>query len=227
MRRGLFVTGTDTGIGKTTISLGLMRAFQERGERVTAMKPVASGCERGESGLISDDARRLQSSSSIALPYEHVNPYAFEPPIAPHIAADAVGMRIEGEVIERAFQRVAEGADRVIVEGVGGWLVPIGQRRTMAHIAQALALPVIMVVGVRLGCINHALLTADAVNASGLRLAGWIANRVDPDCLAVEGIIATLRGWLRAPLLADVLFDSNQESLQRQVERIDVASLLN
>lgn len=227
MTRGFFVTGTDTGVGKTTLSLGLMRAFQARGELVTAMKPVASGCQRSVSGLISEDARRLLENSSIMVSYEKVNPYAFEQPIAPHIAADTDGICIRGEVIERAFQAVAADADRVIVEGVGGWLVPIGERHTMADIAVALGLPVIMVVGIRLGCLNHALLTAGAVKSSGLRLAGWIANRVDPHCLAVDGIIATLRGWLEAPMLADVGFESDAVSLQSHAQQIDIGPLLD
>jgi len=227
MKRGLFVTGTDTGVGKTTISLGLMRAFQARGELVTGMKPVASGCQRSASGLINEDARCLQACSSLAVGYEHVNPYAFEPPIAPHLAADAAGVLIRGDVIKRAFEAVAADADRVIVEGVGGWLVPIDERHTMAHVAAALGLPVIMVVGIRLGCLNHALLTANAVSASGLRFAGWIANRVDPDCLATEAIIATLCDWLPGPLLTDVAFESDAVSLQRRVRQIDVAPLLD
>ena len=180
MTRGLFVTGTDTGVGKTTITLGLMQALQARGQTVTAMKPVASGCISTPSGLISDDARQLQGRSSVDVRYDRVNPYAFEPPIAPHLAAEAVGVRIDIEVIEQAWRCLAAESDQVLVEGVGGWLVPISQRKTMADVALALGLPVIMVVGVTLGCINHALLTAAAVQSAGLRLAGWIANRVDP-----------------------------------------------
>ena len=226
MRRGLFVTGTDTGIGKTTVCLGLMRALQSRGEIVAAMKPVASGCESTSSGLISDDARRLQARSSIVVSYDQVNPYAFEPPVAPHLAAAAGGVGIQIGVIERAFRRLAAGADWVIVEGVGGWLVPINERQTMGDVAHALGLPVIIVVGIRLGCINHALLTAGAIRASGLQLAGWIANRVDPDCRLPDQIITALGERLPAPLLADVPYQSDRGLLERQTGQINLAPLL-
>jgi dethiobiotin synthetase len=226
MTRGLFVTGTDTGVGKTTITLGLMQALQARGQTVTAMKPVASGCVNTPSGLISDDAQRLQASSSIDICYDWVNPYAFEPPVAPHLAADAVGVRIDIEVIEQALRRLATDADQVLVEGVGGWLVPIGQRQTMADVALALGLPVIMVVGVTLGCINHALLTARAVQSAGLRLAGWIANRVDPDCQKPDAIVTALGGWLAAPLLADVPYQSDGALRAKLAQQIDLGPLL-
>jgi dethiobiotin synthetase len=218
--RGFFVTGTDTGVGKTEVSLGLMRALQARGQSVTAMKPVASGCEATASGLINDDAQRLQSCSSVGVTYAQVNPYAFQPPIAPHLAAEACGATIEIQAIADSFGRLSGAADQVIVEGVGGWLVPIDGRQTMADVAVALELPVILVVGIRLGCINHSLLTATAVRACGLHLAGWIANRIDPDCRVPDKIVATLGGWLAAPLLADVPYCSGQpvpEAVARQI----------
>jgi dethiobiotin synthetase len=226
MTRGFFVTGTDTGVGKTTVTLGLMQALQARGEVVTAMKPVASGCARTASGLISDDARRLRTRSSIALTYDLVNPYAFEPPIAPHLAADAVGVPIDIQVIEQALRRLATDADQVMVEGVGGWLVPISQRHTMADVAVALGLPVIMVVGITLGCINHALLTAGAVQSAGLPLAGWIANRVDPKCQKPDAVVRALGRWLAAPLLADVPYQSDEALRARLAQQIDIAPLL-
>jgi dethiobiotin synthetase len=226
MTRGLFVTGTDTGVGKTTITLGLMQALQARGQTVTAMKPVASGCTSTPSGLVSDDALRLQASSSVDVCYERVNPYAFEPPIAPHLAAEAVGVRIDIDVIEQALRCLAAESDQVLVEGVGGWLVPISQRQTMADVALALELPVIMVVGVTLGCINHALLTAGAVQSAGLRLAGWIANRVDPECQKQDAVVRALGGWLAAPLLADVSYQSDGAVRARLAQQIDIAPLL-
>ena len=226
MTRGLFVTGTDTGVGKTTITLGVMRALQARGQAVTAMKPVASGCVRTPSGLISDDARRLQACSSVDVCYDRVNPYAFEPPIAPHIAADAVGVRIDIDVIERALRCLATDADQVLVEGVGGWLVPINRRQTMADVALALGLPVIMVVGVTLGCINHALLTAGAVQSAGLRLAGWIANRIDPECQKPDAVVTALAGWLAAPLLADIPYQSDGALRASLAQQIDITPLL-
>lgn len=227
MTRGLFVTGTDTGVGKTTITLGLMQALQARGQTVTAMKPVASGCVSTASGLISDDARRLQACSSIDVCYERVNPYAFEPPVAPHLAAEAVGARIDIAVIEQALRYLANDADQVLVEGVGGWLVPISQRQTMADVALALGLPVIMVVGVTLGCINHALLTAGAVQSAGLRLAGWIANRVDPTCQEPDAVVRAIGGWLAAPLLADVPYQSDEALRARLAQQVDIAPLLD
>jgi dethiobiotin synthetase len=226
MKSGFFVTGTDTGVGKTTVSLGLMQALQLCGEAVTAMKPVASGCHSTADGLISDDARRLQACSTIGVSYRDVNPYGFEPPIAPHLAAEAAGAYIQVGVIEQAFRSLAARADSVIVEGVGGWLVPISQRQTMADVAVALGLPVIMVVGVRLGCINHALLTAAAVQSRGLRLAGWIANRIDPDCQIPAAVIATLGAWLAAPLLAEVAFHSDGVLLEREARQIKLEPLL-
>jgi dethiobiotin synthetase len=226
MTRGLFVTGTDTGVGKTTITLGLMQALQARGQTVTAMKPVASGCISTPSGLISDDARQLQGRSSIDVRYDRVNPYAFEPPIAPHLAAEAVGVRIDIEVIEQAWRCLAAESDQVLVEGVGGWLVPISQRQTMADVALALGLPVIMVVGVTLGCINHALLTAAAVQSAGLRLAGWIANRVDPECQQPDAVVRALGGWLAAPLLADIAYQSDGAVPAGLPQQIDIVPLL-
>jgi dethiobiotin synthetase len=204
MKGGFFVTGTDTGVGKTVVSLGLMRILQERGRVVAGMKPVASGCRLSETGLINDDAFRLQAQASITLDYDRVNPYAFEPPIAPHLAAAAQGVGIEVPVIRGRFRDIAARADAVIVEGVGGWLVPINSRQTMADVARALSLPVVMVVAIRLGCLNHALLTAAAIQQSGLRLAGWVANRIDPGCSNTDDIVAALSAWLSAPQLADI-----------------------
>ncbi len=226
MTAGFFITGTDTGVGKTTITLGLMQALQARGQLVTAMKPVASGCVSTAAGLISDDARRLQARSSIDVDFDQMNPYAFEPPIAPHLAAEAVGVRINIQIIERGLRCLATDVDQVLVEGVGGWLVPISQRQTMADVALALGLPVIMVVGVTLGCINHALLTAGAVQSSGLRLVGWVANRVDPQCEQPDDVIAALRGWLMAPLLADVPYQADGIMDEGQAQQIDIAPLL-
>lgn len=226
MSQGCFVTGTDTGVGKTIISLGLMRALQARGQVVTAMKPVASGCQATPTGLINDDARRLQASSSIGVPYEQVNPYAFEAPIAPHLAADADGVEIDIRVVEKNFRCLSAAADQVVVEGVGGWLVPINPTQTMADVAVVLGLPVVMVVAVRLGCINHALLTANAVQSRGLRLAGWVANRVDPDCPNPDEITAALGGWLAAPLLADILYQSDGVLLERRARQITLGPLL-
>lgn len=199
---GYFITGTDTEIGKTVVTLGLVRWLQGRGLRVAAMKPVASGCERTPQGLRNDDALQLQQQASMPLGYDEVNPYAFEPPIAPHIAAAQAGEQIELDRIRRGVQQLAGRADTVCVEGVGGWLVPLNGRKTVADLAVALGLDVVLVVGMRLGCLNHALLTARAIEASGARLAGWVANCLPPAPDRLEENINTLKTMISAPLLA-------------------------
>ncbi len=225
MSAGVFVTATDTGAGKTVVSVGLIEALAAEGCRVAAMKPVASGCERTPQGLRNDDAMRLQAATGRPLPYGQVNPYAFEPPIAPHIAAAAAGVEIRVAEIRAAFDRLREQGDSVVVEGVGGWLVPIGERGTMEDVAVALGLPVVLVVPIRLGCLNHALLSAAAVARSGLVLHGWVANRLDSDCLYADENIAALDARLPAPRLADLPYRSDAAALRRAASRIDVSGL--
>jgi dethiobiotin synthetase len=175
--RGFFITGTDTEVGKTVVATALVRALVSRGLRVAAMKPIASGSQRTPRGLRNDDALALMAASNVAASYERVNPYCFEPAISPHIAAEDAGIAIDLTHIQRDFAALAAApADYVIVEGAGGWLAPIGPRTTMKDLAGALDLPVVLVVGVRLGCINHALLTKLAIESHGARFAGWIAN---------------------------------------------------
>jgi len=222
---GYFVTGTDTGVGKTRVSLGLMRALQRQGHVVTGMKPVASGCKQTSSGLVNEDARQLQACASFNVPYQHVNPYAFEAAVAPNLVAQCDGVRIEIPLIKNACQQLTIEADRVVVEGVGGWLVPISETKTMADVAFALGLPVIMVVAIRLGCLNHALLTAAAIRSSGLRLVGWVANRIDPGCEQQDGNISTLQQRLPAPLLADLAYSDDAVSLEEQAEQINLELL--
>lgn len=209
MMHGYFVTGTDTGVGKTSVSLELIHVLQARGHVVTAMKPVASGCQRKSSGLFNEDALRLQAQASFTVPYTQVNPYAFEPAIAPHVAAAEEGIDISLDVIEAALADLGKEADRVVVEGVGGWAVPVNATLTMADVAVALGMPVILVVGIRLGCINHALLTEQAIIASGLKFAGWTASRLDPACQAQDEIVAALQQRLSAPCLGDAPYLSD------------------
>lgn len=204
MSRGYFITGTDTGVGKTQISVGLMHALRQQGVSVAGMKPVASGCVETGEGLRNDDALQLQAAASCVLPYEEINPYAFMPPIAPHIAAQLAGTTISLQLIEERFHRLQGCAECVVVEGVGGWQAPLDQEQTMAQLAQRLGLPVILVVGVRLGCLNHALLSHEAILASGLECAGWVANQLDPHMEYVQENIDYLRAHLRAPLLGQV-----------------------
>lgn len=201
MSRGVFVTGTDTGIGKTYASVALLAGLRARGLRAVGMKPVASGCRVTPDGLRNEDAEALMAASDPVPDYAHCNPYAFEPAIAPHIAARAAGVEIGTERIHAALARIAHDTERVVVEGVGGWLAPLSDTLTQADLARALELPVILVVGLRLGCLNHALLSARAIRADGCTLRGWIANRIDPAMSHAEENLATLRARLDAPLL--------------------------
>jgi dethiobiotin synthetase len=199
--KGFFVTGTDTGCGKTEISLGLIQALRQRGFGVQAMKPVASGCDSGPQGLTNPDARRLLAQSNVAVPYAWVNPYAFAPPIAPHIAAREAGVEIDLDLIQTHAAALAARADLLIVEGVGGWRVPLGPDLALGDLATGLGLPVILVVGLRLGCLNHALLTAESILARGGSLAAWVANQVDPGLERREENLHTLSSLLPAPCL--------------------------
>jgi dethiobiotin synthetase len=203
-RDGYFITGTDTEIGKTEISLGLMRLLQRYGHKVLGMKPIASGAERTEQGLRNDDAVRLQRQASDPVVYERVNPYTYESAIAPHLAAEEIGGVIGFKKIKQEYRQLKQQCDLVIVEGVGGWRVPLGPDGGVAELARTLGLPVILVVGLRLGCINHALLTVESVLQSGCTLAGWVANSLQPDMPVQEGNIITLQREIAAPLLGVV-----------------------
>lgn len=206
MTRGFFITGTDTDVGKTEIALGIMKSFQRQGLKVAAMKPVSAGCRHTAEGLRNEDALRLMQQASVELPYELVNPYAFEQPVAPHIAAAEAGTSMQIQPLLDAYRQIATQADMVVVEGAGGWLVPVNQTQTMADVAIALQLPVILVVAIRLGCLNHALLSMQSISQSGLKCAGWIANHLsEPDDIARQNI-QTLQQRLGVPLLDVVQF---------------------
>lgn len=202
--RSVFITGTDTEVGKTTIAAGLAAKWAGEGVQVGVMKPVASGSESTADGLRNPDAQALIDATGRPLDYEEVNPYAFEPPIAPHIAAAQAGRAIQLAVIQQAFDALNAESDVVVVEGVGGFRVPLGQDFDTAMLAEKLKLPIILVVGLRLGCINHALLTAEAIRARGLELTGWVATQVDPDMAFREENLAALRAGLPAPCLGVV-----------------------
>lgn len=204
MIRGWFITGTDTGVGKTEAALALMAAVQARGLRVVAMKPVASGAVTTGQGLRNEDALRLQQQASVRLAYERVNPYVFAPPIAPHLAAAVAGVTIDIAAIARDYGVLSSAADVTVVEGAGGWLVPLNARQTMADLAARLRLPVILVVGMRLGCLNQALLSAAAILQSGQQLAGWIANEMSPAMEFLAENVASLQQRLPAPLLGQM-----------------------
>ncbi len=201
---GIFVTGTDTDIGKTEISLALMAALQQRALTVMGMKPVATGCANSRRGLICDDALRLRAQSSQEADYRLINPYAFIPAIAPHVAAREVGVEIRLQAIETSYRALADSADRVVVEGVGGWRVPLGPGLAVSDLPKGLGLPVVLVVGLRLGCLNHAILTAESIRASGTELAGWVANIVAPRMRHLDDNVATLKENIDAPCLGIV-----------------------
>jgi dethiobiotin synthetase len=200
-----FITGTDTDVGKTTIAAGLLRAARLAGLSTAAVKPVAAGCELTADGLRNSDALALLAECSEPLRYAEVNPVALAPAIAPHLAAAEVGISLDVLTLTTAVQAVlAKQADFTLVEGAGGWRVPLHDSATLAHLAVALQLPVILVVAVRLGCINHALLTVEAIERDGLQVAGWVANLLEPQMPRLEENIASLEARLRAPCLGRV-----------------------
>ncbi|MBS1235546.1 MAG: Dethiobiotin synthetase [Proteobacteria bacterium] len=199
MQRAWFVTGTDTGVGKTLVSVALLTALARSGRRVVGMKPVASGCDTTPHGLRSADAEALLGAGNVAADNNDLNPYALAAPTAPHLAAAVDGVQIDIATIRAHFARLAAHADDVVVEGIGGWLVPINRTQTMADVARTLELPVILVVGMRLGCLNHALLTERAITASGCRLVAWVANTLE--CTVPDGYVEALADRLDAPCL--------------------------
>jgi len=201
MHGSVFITGTDTGVGKSIVSASLLRALQAQGVRALGMKPVASGCTMSAEGLRNNDAELLRTHGSGAPDYALVNPYALPEPIAPHVAAAQAGVEIRLDPIVAAFAALSTMSQCVVVEGVGGWAVPLSATLMQADLVRALKLPVILVVGLRLGCINHALLSARALDADGCNPIGWIANTIDPTMACVEENLATLRARLAAPCL--------------------------
>lgn len=204
MALGYFVTGTNTEVGKTLVSCALLHALRAHHAQVVGMKPVAAGATHTAQGWVNEDTQSLRAASSLAVPPELDNPYCLPDPMSPHLAAQRAGQTIEVNLLVQRYRQLAALADAVVVEGAGGFIVPLSDTETSADLAQRLALPVILVVGLRLGCLNHAVLTQEAIAARGLRLAGWVANRVDPHMLAVDDNIDSLRQRLHAPLLADI-----------------------
>jgi len=205
MPQSYFVTGTDTGIGKTIVSCALLSAYSARDNVVIGMKPVVTGRVCGEWA----DVNAIVAASSVVAPREWVNPYAFIPPISPHLAAKEAGIEIDVEVIRQACLNLQKISDVVVVEGVGGIMVPLNDRNDVADMAYALDLPVILVVGMRLGCLNHALITAKIIQASGLKLAGWVANQIDPQMNSFDENLHTLKERLNCPLLGVLPFERN------------------
>lgn len=217
-----FITGTDTEIGKTTLSCLIIRALGEKGLRVAPMKPVAAGAVQIGGTWKNEDVDALSGASNLALPVSLVCPFLLKTPAAPHLAAKLDGYPIDVDHILSCYRALCQLADAVIVEGVGGFCVPFTDRVDSSDLAVKLNLPVILVVGIKLGCINHALLTAEAIRARGLKLAGWIANRIDPDMMLADENIRTLEALLDAPRLGTVPY---LESFAEAHTYLNLASL--
>lgn len=200
---GLFVTGTDTGVGKTVVAAGIVRALADTGLRVAGLKPIASGAHRSAAGLRNEDALALAAAGAVDLPYETVNPWCFEPAIAPHLAAREAGVGISPGDLVGWYQRASTGLDLAVVEGAGGWRVPLHPDGFLSDLPERMGMGVVLVVGLRLGCLNHARLTFEAIRATGRsRFVGWIGNRINPGYDRLEDNLATLERLLEAPPLA-------------------------
>lgn len=205
MANTFFVTGTDTGVGKTVISCALLEAARAKGLSTVAIKPIAAGCEETPEGLRNEDALALMQHMSVPLSYQEVNPVALPEPLSPHIAAARAGRRINIQQLAGLCRgTLMRRADFCLVEGAGGWRVPVSERELFSALPKALGMPVVLVVGLRLGCLNHAVLTAEAIIKDGLRLAGWVGNVVDPQMGALEENIDTLKRMLPVPCLGIV-----------------------
>ncbi len=195
-----FVTGTDTEVGKTYVSVQLLQAVIRAGRTVLAMKPVAAGCEETPEGWRNEDVEALRNAASFPVHREAMNPYVFLPPVSPHLAATEAGVKIELDLLRQRLLGLEAQADMVLVEGAGGWLAPLSDSASMADLAAALELPVLLVVGLRLGCLNHALLSYEAIRRSGLPCLGWVANCVDPTMARRDDNLAYLVRHLGKPL---------------------------
>jgi dethiobiotin synthetase len=210
--RGCFVTGTDTEIGKTWFATSLVRGLRARALRVGVMKPVAAGAIHTADGLRNEDAIALIAASGQAWSYEAVNPYCLREPVSPHLAAAHESVTIELPRLARAAEALGSQSDYLVVEGAGGWRAPLGAGISVADLAQVIDLPVVLVVGMRLGCLNHAVLSWEAIGASGCRRAGWVANQIDPMMAKADENRATLAQLLGAPPLAELSYGQTEAS---------------
>jgi len=224
-RASCFVTGTDTGVGKTLVASALVCALGQRGLRVVGMKPVASGALWRDGAWRNEDVEQLAAAANVTMGRDLICPYLLAPALAPHLAAELSGVRIELPTILRAYEALSAKSDAVIVEGVGGFRVPLGQTFDTADLARELQLPIVLVVGLRLGCLNHAALTAEAIAARGLHLAGWVANTVDPHMDEIARNVETLRALLPAAFLG-FLPRLNPADGRCAAERLDVGGFL-
>ena len=204
-----FITGTDTGVGKTWFTVSLMTALKQRGFKVMGMKPVATGAIMTKNGLINEDAKLIMQNCSQKVSYNLINPFVFELPIAPHVAAKHEGVVIELDQITKNYHLLKSMCDVLVVEGVGGWRVPVTDKCSLSDLVSKLDLSVILVVGMRLGCINHAILTAEAINADGMNLCGWVSNHLDRVYSKSEETIKTLKKRLDCPHIGNLLHNSD------------------
>lgn len=219
MKKVIFITGTDTNVGKTHITRALLKHYQAKGMRVLAVKPIASGCDWVDGQIINADARYLVNESSLSLAYEIINPFAFLPPIAPHLAASLVDLSLSSQLLSNYFNEIKKiNADIYLIEGAGGWALPLNTHETLADVVIQHQMDIILVVGMRLGCLNHALLTAESIKHRGGKLIGWIANTIDPNMLSLNENIETLTAMLKAPLLQRVGFGENHLSEDFSIE---------
>lgn len=221
MAQQFFITGTDTDIGKTVASAQLIRGFCHAGYKTIGMKPVASGCIASGDILINTDVEAHRAASNIEAPLELVNPYRFAPAISPHLAAQDAGIAINLPHLVDCAQQLSQLADVLIIEGAGGWYAPISEQHTIADLATALGAPVIVVVGMRLGCLNHAQLTIAAILQRGLMIAGWIANRIDPEFNRYDDNLAYLKQAIAAPLLAELAYDQQAHQMAFNASTIE------
>lgn len=221
-----FVTGTDTGVGKTVVSVLLLHALRAAGKRVLAMKPVAAGCEQTPDGLRNEDVEALRAAASVPVERDRMNPYAFLPPVSPHLAAAQAGRAIDFDVLRERLDSLRSDAELVLVEGAGGWYAPVSDSATMADLVRALDLPVVLVVGLRLGCLNHSLLSAEAIIRGGRPLLGWIGNCVDPEMSLREENVRTLAARLPGPLLGVVSHLSEPPQVSAAYQELDVRPLM-
>jgi dethiobiotin synthetase len=210
--QGVYVTGTDTGVGKTVASTALLHAMRREGVRAVGMKPVASGCARIDGAWRNEDALALQRAGAFHAPYEDINPFAFALPLAPELAALDAGVEVTLPPILAAHARLSSQAEAVVVEGVGGWMAPLATSLFQADLVRALDLPVVLVVGLRLGCLNHAYLSARAIDADGCRLAGWIGTEIDPAMSRMQDNLALLADRLAAPCWGVLPFDASPDA---------------
>ena len=226
-QKRIFITGTDTDVGKTLVTSCLIQKLQNAKYTVTAIKPVAAGCDWLDGQLKNSDALTLQQSMQQSISYDLVNPIALESPIAPHIAATKESLNLSVQVLQEQCDLSQHQTDILLVEGAGGWLVPLNDTETLADFVVAESMEVILVVGLKLGCINHALLTVKAIEAADLSLVGWVANLIDPGMLVVAENMDTLKQRINAPLIGEIPYIQADNIIQEAIEYVNISPLVN